>query len=124
MSTVVSPVYTVDGSPLYTSDGTPIVIFIAAPLELVACTPNISIVLASSHTEQVTWNNPSVDGGVAPYIYASNYTSGAYFPVGLTTVTTTVTDQQNTQVQCSFTITISVMNRGGCVSSVSSGVNS
>jgi lysophospholipase L1-like esterase len=56
----------------------------------------------------VTYADPTVTGGQAPFTLGCTPVSGANYPVGATTVTCTVTDAQRRTSSCTFPVTVVV----------------
>lgn len=54
----------------------------------------------------VTYTDPIVAGGLAPFTLACTPVSGANFPIGSTNVTCTVTDAQRRSANCAFAVTV------------------
>lgn len=117
-----SHLITSDGSLLYDSDGNPIVIAIRDALEI-ECPPDISITTPYSTSPIVTFPDPTITGGVAPYSISYSPASGSTFTVGTTTVTCTVTDDFGETAECSFTVTVTVATPAGCTTGLSNEFN-
>ena len=49
---------------------------------------------------------PTVGGGSPPYTVTNSPASGSHFPIGTTTVNSTVTDSKGATAACSFTVTV------------------
>ncbi|MDP1621096.1 MAG: GEVED domain-containing protein [Bacteroidales bacterium] len=81
-----------------------------APPAISGCPSNITIpVNASGCSADVSWTPPTAldpDDCLIPLSFTSNFTPGANFPLGTTTVTYTANDGVNPDVTCSFTVTV------------------
>lgn len=69
------------------------------------CPSNIELDAINGCNRAVTWTAPVAQDNCSVTVAAS-HTPGTVFPVGISTVTYTATDQSGNQATCSFTITI------------------
>jgi Concanavalin A-like lectin/glucanases superfamily/HYR domain/Domain of unknown function DUF11/Leucine rich repeat/Secretion system C-terminal sorting domain len=74
------------------------------PPVLSSCPANISVTTKGT-TAVVNWLPPTFSDNCS-IIFTSNYSPGFAFPLGITTVTHTVSDYEQNKVSCSFTITV------------------
>jgi lysophospholipase L1-like esterase len=72
----------------------------------VTCPANLSVTGVVGGMQSVTYTAPVVTGGAAPLTTTCSPSSGSPFPTGATTVNCTVTDAQNRQATCSFSVTL------------------
>jgi subtilase family serine protease len=71
------------------------------------CPTNINLQAAAGQTcATATWAPPRVSIGGSPSRLSSNFTSGACFPIGSTTVIYTASDSCGFTATCSFTVTV------------------
>jgi gliding motility-associated-like protein len=81
------------------------VVAVSAP-GFTGCPSNISTnVIAGTCAATATWTPPTLSGTCAATV-TSNYSPGASFPTGVTTVTYTATAGSGTTGTCSFTVTV------------------
>lgn len=76
-----------------------------SPPSFNSCPPNVTQNAVSGCSRNVSWGMPVVQDNCSVTVTASHI-PGATFPVGVTTVTYTATDQSGNQATCSFTVTI------------------
>ncbi len=67
---------------------------------------NITLTPASGTTAVATWTSPTATDNVAVTAFTSNFSSGASFPFGVTTVTYKAVDAAGNQTVASFTVTV------------------
>jgi gliding motility-associated-like protein len=70
-----------------------------------SCPPNLSMNAVSGCSRTVNWGAPVAQDNCSVTVTTSHM-PGSTFPVGVTTVTYTATDQNGNQATCSFTVTI------------------
>ncbi len=71
----------------------------------ITCPSNVSV-NASGCTQAITWSPPSASDNCAIGSVNSNFTSGAVFNLGTSTVTYTATDIWSNTATCSFTVSL------------------
>jgi len=71
---------------------------------IVECPAPLVVGAAGAGGARVTYPPAAISGGTQPYRIVYSMPSGALFPIGVTSVTVTVTDASGTIAQCSFTI--------------------
>jgi hypothetical protein len=74
---------------------------------LSACPANIAVTSTNGTNATATWTAPTATDNCSAATVTSNFASGAMFPIGLSTVTYTATDQNGNNAKCSFTVTVS-----------------
>jgi hypothetical protein len=73
------------------------------------CPANISLT-TSSNCAIANWTKPTATDNCSTPSVSSNYSSGACFPMGTTSVIYTATDLKGNRATCSFTITVTTSN--------------
>ncbi|MBL0741434.1 HYR domain-containing protein [Chryseolinea lacunae] len=77
------------------------------PPVISGCPANINVPAnATSCGAIVNWTAPTVNDNCAIASFSSNHNPGAFFPVGITPVTYTATDNYGNVATCSFTVTV------------------
>jgi PA14 domain/HYR domain/Ricin-type beta-trefoil lectin domain-like/Secretion system C-terminal sorting domain len=74
---------------------------------LSACPANIAVTSTNGTNATATWTAPTATDNCSAATVTSNFASGTTFPIGLSTVTYTATDQNGNNAKCSFTVTVS-----------------
>ena len=77
----------------------------SSPPAFNSCPPNSSLTTTNGCSRVVNWGAPVAQDNCSFTVTASHM-PGSTFPVGVTTVTYTATDQNGNQATCSFTVTI------------------
>ncbi len=75
------------------------------PPTITNCPQNITITSILSGAA-VSWNEPTISATCYPVTIASNYSSGAFFPSGVTSVVYTATDVNKNVGTCTFNVTV------------------
>ncbi len=70
------------------------------------CPANISVTSTNSTNAIVTWTQPTATDNCGLASFTSNYSPGATFPIGNTTVTYTAFDIKSNKSICSFIVTV------------------
>ena len=73
---------------------------------LSACPTNIAVTSTNGTNATATWTAPTATDNCSAATVTSNFASGSMFPIGLSTVTYTATDQNGNNTKCSFTVTV------------------
>ncbi len=76
------------------------------PPVISGCPQNISLSSANAINAVATWTAPTATDNCGVASFNSNFSSGASFPIGLTTVTYTAYDKKNNKATCSFNVTV------------------
>lgn len=72
----------------------------------ITCPPSVGDTAASDAGGAIIFGAPRVEAGATPVTVSCTHTSGASFPVGVTTVECTATDAMNRTASCTFQITL------------------